>query len=120
MTVSSPHRKKTPSRNPPTAGSSPEPPAASASSMAGMSRLQTDAAVITPAAKPRKARCAVGLTDPRKKKTSDAPRAVMKKVKPVPAAAYKTAVTGNPPFPRDSPGLPGRNGILRDISPQGS
>ena len=51
---SSKSRKTIPKANPPTAGIQPIPPFALASSIAGIKRLHTDAAIITPAAKPRK------------------------------------------------------------------
>ena len=82
--------KAIPTTKPPAAGCHPGTPAASASSMAGSSRLNTDAATITPAAKPRNTRCSPACTDPRKKNTVPAPRAVMRKVKPVPPAAHRT------------------------------
>ena len=78
-----------PSTKPPTAGSQPVSPEASASSMAGMSRLHTEAAIITPAAKPRKIRWMDALSCFRNRKTMAAPRVVIKKVKPVPVAAHK-------------------------------
>ena len=86
---SSSSRKPTPRTKPPTAGSQPGVPAASASSMAGMSRLHTDAAIITPAAKPRKMRCTAALSRARNRKTMAAPVAVIRKVKPVPTAAHR-------------------------------
>ncbi|SBW08114.1 hypothetical protein KL86CLO1_12399 [uncultured Eubacteriales bacterium] len=82
-------RNATPRINPPAAGTQPTIPAASASSMAGMSKDQTDAAIITPAAKPRKIRCAPAVACFLKKKTTDAPKLVIKNVKPVPMAAHK-------------------------------
>ena len=91
MRLSSSSRNPTPSRKPPAAGIQPTFPAASASSMAGMRRLHTEAAIITPAAKPRKTRWKFRLTVLRKKKTRAAPRVVMRKVKPVPPAAQSSA-----------------------------
>ena len=80
-------RKRIPSRNPPAAGSQPGMPDPSAWSMAGISRLHTEAAIITPAANPRKMRCTSALILFLKKKTRAAPRVVIRKVKPVPPAA---------------------------------
>ncbi|MNN83287.1 hypothetical protein D3C81_2003130 [compost metagenome] len=55
--------------------------------MAGMRRLHTDAAIITPAAKPRNIFCTFPLMVLWKRKTIAAPRVVIRKVKPVPLAA---------------------------------
>ena len=76
-----------PSRNPPAAGIQPMCPAASASEIAGIKRLQTEAAIITPAANPRKIFCAPPLICLRKRNTIAAPSVVIKNVKPVPAEA---------------------------------
>ena len=59
--------------------------------MAGMSSDQTDAAIITPAANPKKIRWARALVRPRNKNTRLDPRLVIKKVKPVPTAAQISA-----------------------------
>lgn len=59
-------------------------------SMAGMSSDQTDAAIMTPAANPRKTCWKDALISPRKKKTTAAPSAVIKNVNPVPIAADRT------------------------------
>ena len=83
-------RKATPKTNPPAAGTHPTCPAPSASSMAGISRDQTDAAIITPAANPRKIRWAEAVTCLRKKNTTAAPREVIRKVNPVPPAAQSS------------------------------
>ena len=99
MTQSKAIKKPTPSRNPPAAGSQPGTPRLSASSMAGISRLHTEAATITPAAKPRKIRWAPAVTRLRKKNTMAAPRAVIKQVNPVPPAAHSTGSIEIPPFP---------------------
>ena len=57
ITASSARRNTAPSRKPPAAGTQPgSPPASSAISMAGIKRLHTLAATITPAAKPRNTR----------------------------------------------------------------
>ena len=76
-----------PSRNPPAAGIQPMCPAACASSIAGISRLQTEAAIITPAAKPINTFCTPPVICLRKKNTIAAPSVVIKNVKPVPADA---------------------------------
>ena len=95
---SSASMSRMPSTKPPAAGTQPMPPAASASSMAGMSRLHTDAAIITPAANPRKIRCMASPDRRRRKNTIAAPSDVIKKVKPVPAAAQISAcVTADHP-----------------------
>ena len=83
---------------PPAAGIQPIPPEAVASSMAGINRLQTEAAIITPAAKPRKILWIKAFTVLRKKKTIDAPKAVIKKVKPVPSIADTTGGIVSPPY----------------------
>lgn len=49
------------------------------------------AAIITPAAKPSMIRCSRALAVRRKRKTVAAPRAVIKKVKPLPPAAHRSA-----------------------------
>ena len=72
---------------PPAAGIHPVPPEASASSIAGIKSDHMEAATITPAAKPKRIRCASGEDSFLKKNTTAEPSAVMKKVKPVPAAA---------------------------------
>ncbi len=85
-----PSRKAMPSADPPAAGSQPAIPWLSASSMAGISSDQTDAAIITPAANPMKIRCIFTLSRWRRsKKTMAEPNVVIKKVKPVPNAAHK-------------------------------
>jgi hypothetical protein len=56
--------------------------------MAGISKLHTLAAIITPAAKPKKAFCTFSLCPSfLMKKTTAAPNVVIENVKPVPAAA---------------------------------
>ena len=82
--TSSSTRNAMPSTNPPAAGIQPIPPAASASSIAGLSRLQIDAAIITPAAKPRQMRCARTLASLRKKNTNAEPSAAHQERKPRP------------------------------------
>ena len=77
--------------NPPAAGNQPGIPAACASSIAGMSKLQTDAAIMTPAANPRNIFCIPTLTSFLKKKTIAAPKVVIRKVKPVPVIAHPIA-----------------------------
>ena len=75
----------------------------SACSIAGSSRLHTEAAVITPAAKPSITRWMVWEFFLRNKKTTAAPAAVIRAVKPVPAAAQVSACnTMYEPFLKDS------------------
>ena len=88
--VSSAMRKATPSKKPPAAGTQPTCPSSSACSMAGLSRDQTLAAIITPAANPRKMRC-VTARSLRKKNTIAEPAVVMSHVKPHPIAAHASA-----------------------------
>ena len=59
--------------------------------MAGSSKLHTEAAVITPPAKPSIAFWFPGFGSPDTKNTAAAPRTVIKKVNPVPAAARHSA-----------------------------
>lgn len=59
--------------------------------MEGMSRDHTLAASITPAAKPSITRCSPGEDWRRNRKTTQAPRAVIRQVKPVPRAARNKA-----------------------------
>ena len=63
--------------------------------MAGMSRLQTDAAIITPAANPRKMRCMSAEDCFFVKNTIAAPITVIENVNPVPAAAQRSACVIN-------------------------
>ena len=72
---------------PPAAGIQSGWPFCAASSIAGMSRLQMDAAIITPDANPRKICCIRALDCRFIKNTMAAPIVVIRKVKPVPAAA---------------------------------
>lgn len=67
-------RKAMPRTDPPAAGTHPTMPMASASSMAGIRRLHMLAAIITPAANPRKIRWTVGSGRLRKKNTVAAPQ----------------------------------------------
>ena len=76
ITRSSTSRNSTPSQKPTTAGTKDHLPMSWACSMAGISRLQMEAATITPAAKPVSARCTRGLRDFFMKNTQAAPRAV--------------------------------------------
>lgn len=62
-------RKAPPSRNPPPTGRAGDCPISSAISIEGMSRDQTEAATITPAAKPRKIFWVAGFRSSRKKNT---------------------------------------------------
>ena len=59
--------------------------------MAGMSILQMEAAIITPAAKPKHTFCSRSSMVLRIRNTVAAPRVVIKKVKPVPPAAHSIA-----------------------------
>ena len=61
--TSSRSRNPTPSQNPITAGRNASRPSAADCSMAGESRLQMDAATMTPAANPVSARCTPGCRD---------------------------------------------------------
>lgn len=90
-TASSAERKPTPSSSPAAAGSQPGTPKSADCSMAGSSRLQTLAAVITPAAKPSMVRWNWGRGSSTKKNTTAAPKVVIRKVKPVPKAAQLNA-----------------------------
>ena len=78
---SSNSRNSTPTQNPPAAGTKAQTPspAASASSRAGISRLHTDAATMTPAAKPDSTRCTLRRSCRRRKNTHPAPSDVPKK-----------------------------------------
>ena len=58
--------------------------------MAGMSSDQTDAAIMMPAARPRKMRCTPGRMLPRNRNTSAEPNAVIRNVNPVPVAAQES------------------------------
>ena len=68
-----------PSQKPTAAGKNASLPRSAACSMAGISRLHTDAATITPAAKPVRARWMPSLKDFFKKNTQPAPRLVPRK-----------------------------------------
>ena len=85
--LSSASRNRPPNTKPPPAGSHSGIPSSFACSMLGIKRLQTEAAIITPAAKPRKADCIPCFISLRIKKIVAAPRAVIKNVNPVPIAA---------------------------------
>ena len=89
--LSSAARNTTPASIPPAAGSQPGNGPSAARSMAGSSRLHTEAAVITPAAKPSMARWDRGRGAPGRKNTTAAPRVVIRQVKPVPRAAQPSA-----------------------------
>ena len=84
-------RKRMPRAEPPAAGSQPGRPNSWAFSMAGMSRDHMLAAIITPAAKPSMIRWRLGEIWLRNKKTMAAPKAVIRKVKPVPLPAQRSA-----------------------------
>ena len=68
-----------PAQKPATAGTKEKLPIADERSMAGISRLHTEAATITPAAKPFNARCTASLKDFFIKKTHAAPKEVPRK-----------------------------------------
>jgi len=76
MNVSRSNRKKMPSRNPMEVGSQGGIPALSEISIAGISKDQTDAATITPEAKPKRSFSAFSGIPSRKKKTAKEPRVV--------------------------------------------
>lgn len=65
-----------PSQNPTTAGRNESLPSPADCSMAGISRLQTEAATITPAANPVRMRCTLSLREFFIKKTQAAPKDV--------------------------------------------
>ena len=69
-------RNKMPIQNPAKAGRKASRPRAADCSMAGISRLHTDAATMTPAAKPVRDRCTRSLRDFFMKKTQAAPKDV--------------------------------------------
>jgi len=73
---SSPSKKKIPSQKPTTAGTKDHRPMSAACSIAGSSRLQMEAATMTPAAKPVSARCTISPKLFRIKKTQAAPSVV--------------------------------------------
>ena len=68
--------------------------------MAGSSSDHTEAAIITPAAKPKNTFCVVWDRSFLKKNTMAEPRMVAKQVKPVPMAAYINSLwsISQPPF----------------------
>gem|GEM_PF-3415502 len=68
--------KAVPPQNPPTAGRKASRPRWALCSIAGIKRLQTDAATMTPAAKPVSARCSPSDICSFIKKTQAAPRVV--------------------------------------------
>ena len=76
MMWSSSSRNSTPSQKPAAAGKNASLPRAADCSMAGMSRLQTDAATITPAANPVSARWMWSPSDCLRKNTLAAPSEV--------------------------------------------
>ena len=84
-------QKPMPRTDPPAAGSQPVWPSSSAFSMAGMSSDHMLAAIITPAAKPSITRWRIMKVFLRNKKTTAAPAAVIRAVKPVPPAAQVNA-----------------------------
>ena len=68
-----------PAHSPTTAGTKASCPMASDCSMAGIRRLQTDAATMTPAAKPVRLLCTISFSCPLRKNTMAAPREVPRK-----------------------------------------
>lgn len=85
--VSSAMRNATPSKKPPAAGIHPICPSSSACSMAGLSRDHTLAAIMTPAANPKKILWVMARSL-RKKKTTAEPAVVISHVKPHPSTAH--------------------------------
>ena len=79
MMWSSRSRNNTPHQNPMTAGAKASRPMLEDCSMAGISRLHTEAATMTPAAKPVRARCKDSLKVFFRKNTHAAPRVVPRK-----------------------------------------
>ena len=73
MMWSSASKNKMPAQNPSTAGKNDHRPSAAECAMAGISRLHTLAATITPAAKPVSARCTASLSVFFRKNTHAAP-----------------------------------------------
>ena len=73
MMWSSASKNKMPTQNPSTAGRNDHRPSAADCAMAGISRLHTEAATITPAAKPVSERCTASLSDFFMKNTHAAP-----------------------------------------------
>ena len=95
--VSRSFRKSAPAATPEPAASHGVPPCACAISCAGMIRLQTDAAIMMPAAKPSESVSASSAPRPRPfpgfmKKTAAAPAAVQRKVKPVARVVWASAL----------------------------
>jgi len=86
------------SKKPPAATSHTVPPDASICSTAGSSRLNTAAALITPPAKPKHSRPALGDMRFLKKKTAAAPSDVRAKVNSVPYAANKKDLIVSPRY----------------------
>ena len=101
MMVSSSRRKPTPNMKPAAAGSQPVTFCCSASSMAGMMSDQTEAAIMTPEAKPRSSFWIPGLTSPFRKKTKQEPRAVPRKGMSMPRAVLRVSSMIRPPFNSD-------------------
>ena len=95
-----PARKAVPASIPAAAGTHPgRTPPAFTCSMAGISRLQTEAAVMTPAANPSTAFWNHTSAIPEPINTVAAPNTVIRNVKPVPAAAHPSDCSISiPPF----------------------
>ena len=87
--LSEPHMKMAPSRKPAVATNQAGAPGdSSARSMAGSSKLHTEAAVLTPAATPSTPCRPCRAPSAGRKNTAAAPRVVIKKVNSVPSAAH--------------------------------
>lgn len=91
ISASSAQRKAAPAAVPAAAGSQHgRTPAARVCSIAGRSMLHTEAAVITPPAKPIIPVCDFGSVSSRQKSTEAAPKEVIRNIKPTPSAAQPT------------------------------
>ena len=85
-------RQETPKINPVTAGKNAKEPRGREDSIAGISRLHTEAAVMTPAAKPERNLVREGFT-PLMKNTQAEPRAVPRKGMSIPFSISKCNVS---------------------------
>ena len=99
MSLSRTSKNRAPRRKPKEAGIQFARPSSVALSMEGMSKDQTEAAIITPAAKPKKALWRRSGISFLKKKTMADPAAVMEKVKPV---AHNTIRRGDTSYSEKS------------------
>ena len=93
MTLSSRSRKPMPAKKPMAAGSQAVTPCCSAMSMAGIISDQTEAAIITPEAKPSSSRCRPGFTPPFRKNTKQEPNAVPRNGISMPMAVLSVSFT---------------------------